>query len=397
MEQLEAEFHCNENMNIEEPGLDLSHVKTKNNVDVDQNPTSNTEAVTPRIPVLMMDTNSDKQHLVPIEASETYLMPQLTDNLQVAEEANHQEPNTLEIDELNGNQKSDVQASSEVVKSTDLIISNDEQHKDNIVIEKIKDDTKPAVDEGEDGGDMDIGVDLSLDESGVLEIKSTNVTTLVSGDDLTQEPTSRDAPTVTAQLPDLSPAGNTEASAPDQAGLYPVVEDSGDKHKPSGKRVTFPSDEDIVSGAVEPKDPWRHGNMCVCLVVSNHGSQSSSLPIGLYGHVSYQKDSPFGHRLHNHSLENLSHLNIPLFLNPCHLITVVPSELYHHENVHMCLCEGAQTYAIYSDVSGSQYHSLRCAILLLGSCLFSDNTCKGSSSRIGCADLRSPVFNVAPK
>lgn len=275
-------------MNIEEPGLDLCHVKTKNIVDVDQNPTSNTEAVTPTIPVLMMDTTSDKQHLVPIEASETYLMPQLTDNLQVAEEANHQEPNTLEIDELNGNQKSDVQASSEVVKSTDLIISNDEQHKDNIVIEKIKDDTEPAVDEGEDGGDMDIGVDLSLDESGVLETESTDVTTSASGDDLTQEPAPRDAPSaaVTEQLPDPSPAGSTGASGPDQAGLYPVVEESGDKHKPSGKRVTFPSDEDIVSGAVEPKDPWRHGNMCVCLLVSNHGSQPSPLPIGLYGHVS---------------------------------------------------------------------------------------------------------------
>ncbi|XP_041092228.1 protein phosphatase 1 regulatory subunit 37 [Polyodon spathula] len=28
--------------------------------------------------------------------------------------------------------------------------------------------------------------------------------------------------------------------------------------KPGGKRVTFPCDEDIISGAVEPKDPWRH-------------------------------------------------------------------------------------------------------------------------------------------
>uniref|UniRef100_A0A8C1V0E1 Protein phosphatase 1 regulatory subunit 37 n=1 Tax=Cyprinus carpio TaxID=7962 RepID=A0A8C1V0E1_CYPCA len=31
---------------------------------------------------------------------------------------------------------------------------------------------------------------------------------------------------------------------------------AGSKHR--SKRVTFPSDEDIVSGAVEPKDPWRH-------------------------------------------------------------------------------------------------------------------------------------------
>ncbi|XP_070805383.1 LOW QUALITY PROTEIN: protein phosphatase 1 regulatory subunit 37 [Pituophis catenifer annectens] len=30
------------------------------------------------------------------------------------------------------------------------------------------------------------------------------------------------------------------------------------KLKPGAKHVTFPSDEDIVSGALEPKDPWRH-------------------------------------------------------------------------------------------------------------------------------------------
>uniref|UniRef100_A0A2D4JKW4 Uncharacterized protein n=1 Tax=Micrurus lemniscatus lemniscatus TaxID=129467 RepID=A0A2D4JKW4_MICLE len=30
------------------------------------------------------------------------------------------------------------------------------------------------------------------------------------------------------------------------------------KLRPGAKHVTFPSDEDIVSGAVEPKDPWRH-------------------------------------------------------------------------------------------------------------------------------------------
>uniref|UniRef100_A0AAR2KQX8 Protein phosphatase 1 regulatory subunit 37 n=1 Tax=Pygocentrus nattereri TaxID=42514 RepID=A0AAR2KQX8_PYGNA len=31
-----------------------------------------------------------------------------------------------------------------------------------------------------------------------------------------------------------------------------------DGHKHGAKRVTFPSDEEIVSGSVEPKDPWRH-------------------------------------------------------------------------------------------------------------------------------------------
>lgn len=265
----------------------MCNVKTKNNVDVDHNPTSDTEAVTPRIPVLMTDTDTEKQNLVPIEASETYLMPQLTDNLQVAEEDDHQEQNTLEIDELNGKKESDVQASPEVVKSTDLIFSNDEQHKDSIVIEKIKNDTEPAVDEGEDGGDMDIGVDLSLDESGVLETESPNVASSVSDNELPPQPTSQDTPatTTTDQLLDVSQTGSTEASAPDQAGLYPVVEESEDKHKPSGKRVTFPSDEEIVSGAVEPKDPWRHGNVCVCLSMSNLGSDYSPLLICLYGLV----------------------------------------------------------------------------------------------------------------
>lgn len=290
-------------MNIEEPCLDLCNIKTKSNVDVDHNPTSNTEAVTPRIPVLMTDTDTEKQNLVPIEASETYLMmPQLTDNLQVAEEDNHQEQNTLEIDELNGNKKSDVQASPEVVKSTELIFSNDEQHKDSIVIEKIKNDTEPAGDEREDGGEMDIGVDLSLDESGVLETESTNVTSSASDSEAPQQPTSQDTPatTTTDQLSDVSQTGSTEASAPDQAGLYPVVEESEDKHKPSGKRVTFPSDEDIVSGAVEPKDPWRHGNVCVSLFMSHLGNDCSLL-ICLYGLVSYQKHLQFGNFLHNHT------------------------------------------------------------------------------------------------
>uniref|UniRef100_A0A8C9R4B9 Protein phosphatase 1 regulatory subunit 37 n=1 Tax=Scleropages formosus TaxID=113540 RepID=A0A8C9R4B9_SCLFO len=37
-----------------------------------------------------------------------------------------------------------------------------------------------------------------------------------------------------------------------------TISEDNERHKHGGKRVTFPSDEDIVSGAVEPKDPWRH-------------------------------------------------------------------------------------------------------------------------------------------
>lgn len=248
-------------MNIEEQCLDLCNVKTKSNVDVDSNTTNNTE-VTPRISELMTDGNTEKQNIVPVEASETYLRPQLTDNLQATEEDTHLVQNTLEIDAVNGNGKSSGQDSLVVVNPPDLIFSNDEQHRDNIPVEKIKDD---AVEEGDDGADMDIGVDLSLDESGVLEAESSNVHRSTD-DTLNSDSTSQVGPAASAaaSLSDTSQASGTEDSSIDQAGLYPLVEEGDDKHKASGKRVTFPSDEDIVSGAVEPKDPWRHGNT-VCL------------------------------------------------------------------------------------------------------------------------------------
>ncbi|XP_054855245.1 protein phosphatase 1 regulatory subunit 37 [Eublepharis macularius] len=54
---------------------------------------------------------------------------------------------------------------------------------------------------------------------------------------------------------DATASGESPQDDPsDQAS--PSAEDG--KLKPGAKHVTFPSDEDIVSGAVEPKDPWRH-------------------------------------------------------------------------------------------------------------------------------------------
>ncbi|XP_039986367.1 protein phosphatase 1 regulatory subunit 37 [Xiphias gladius] len=261
-------------MNIEEQCLDLCNVKTKSNVDDDHNTTNNTEGVTPRISELMTDSNTEKQSIVSTEASETYLMPQLTDNLQAAEEDNHQVQDTLEIDEVNGNRKSSVQDTPVIVNPTDLIFNNDEQHKDDIGVEKIKEDkdTDPDVGEREDGGEMDIGVDLSLDESGVLEAESTNVRSLLDNT-LDSESTSQDVPAGSmAESPsDASQTSSTEAPVTEQAGLYPSVEEGDDEHKPSGKRVTFPSDEDIVSGAVEPKDPWRHAqNVTVEEILSSY-------------------------------------------------------------------------------------------------------------------------------
>lgn len=47
--------------------------------------------------------------------------------------------------------------------------------------------------------------------------------------------------------------------APAEAGSPSGASSPADgRLKAAAKRVTFPSDEDIVSGAVEPKDPWRH-------------------------------------------------------------------------------------------------------------------------------------------
>ncbi|XP_068440706.1 protein phosphatase 1 regulatory subunit 37 isoform X2 [Clinocottus analis] len=204
-------------------------------------------------------------------------MPQLTDNLQAAEEDNCQTQDTLEIDEVNGNRKSTAQDNPVVVNPTDLIFSNDEQHKDDIGVEKMKEDkdTVPAtfvVEEGDDGGDMDIGVDLSLDESGVLEAESTNDNSFTDNT-LDSESKAQDVPAGSTGeiLSDPIQTSSTEASATDQAGLYPSVEEGDDKHKPSGKRVTFPSDEDIISGAVEPKDPWRHAqNVTVEEILSSY-------------------------------------------------------------------------------------------------------------------------------
>lgn len=253
-------------MNIEEQCL--CNVKAKSDVDVDCNTTNTTEVIIPQNSVLT-DSSTEKQNIAPIEGSETYLMPQLAENLQAAD--NHQAQNTLEIGEINGNRKSSVQATFEVVKSTDLILSNDEHHKDSIVVEKMKDDTEPAkfaVDERGDAGDMDMGVDLSLDDSGVLESESTNVRSLSEDGSVPDSTQNVPAGTAVESLFNASQTGDTELSATDQAGLYPLVEDGENKHKSSGKRVTFPSDEDIVSGAVEPKDPWRHGN-AVCSTSSS--------------------------------------------------------------------------------------------------------------------------------
>lgn len=62
--------------------------------------------------------------------------------------------------------------------------------------------------------------------------------------------------------PPLPEPGNEASPPPPAEASPPEAARGGEDGRLRGgaKRVTFPSDEDIVSGAVEPKDPWRHGN-----------------------------------------------------------------------------------------------------------------------------------------
>ncbi|XP_036295305.1 protein phosphatase 1 regulatory subunit 37 isoform X3 [Pipistrellus kuhlii] len=68
------------------------------------------------------------------------------------------------------------------------------------------------------------------------------------------------------------PGGDGDAAeeAPAEAqSPSPASSPTDGRLKAAAKRVTFPSDEDIVSGAVEPKDPWRHAqNVTVDEVIS---------------------------------------------------------------------------------------------------------------------------------
>lgn len=266
-------------MNFEEQRLDLCNVKTKASVEDDHNTTNNTDAVTPRISELMTDSGLEEQTSVPTEASETYLTPRLTDNLQTAEEDNLQSKETLEIDEVNGNKKSCSLDTPAVDNPTDLISSDDEQHKTVIEEEEVNmkedrdSDTAHAVLEvGDDCVDMDIGVDLSLDESGVLEAEPTRAQS-ISGHISDSKSGPQDIPagrTAEGQA-EAEQASSAEASATGPAGLYPSVEEGEERQKQGGKRVTFPSDEDIISGAVEPKDPWRHAqNVTVEEILSSY-------------------------------------------------------------------------------------------------------------------------------
>ncbi|XP_055004027.1 protein phosphatase 1 regulatory subunit 37 [Boleophthalmus pectinirostris] len=252
-------------MNIEEQCLDVCNIKTKVNDQDDDNTTTNSEGVIPCISELMMDINSDKQTIVPTDTTKLYLMPQLTDNVQATEEDNQKDPDGQEIDEVNGNCKSSTQNTHVVENPSNIVISNEEPLMDSVgvTVKKEEKDCEVISGESREAGDMDIGLDLSLNESGVLESESSDVTQ--SNNALASELSTQEvlALSTTESVSDESQNRSTEPTSTEQTEESPAVEEAEDKLKTGGKRVTFPSDEDIVSGAVEPKDPWRHGNFCL--------------------------------------------------------------------------------------------------------------------------------------
>ncbi|XP_057694516.1 protein phosphatase 1 regulatory subunit 37 [Corythoichthys intestinalis] len=248
-------------MNIEEQRLDLCNVKTKTSMDDGHHNT------TFGISELIADPDVDGHSVLPADT-----MPHLTDNLQLIERDNHQVKDALEIDEVNGNKHSSGHDGSP--NPTESFFPVDGDHKDYGAVDKTNEpkDAEPVEfnypAEEDDCGEMDMGVDLSLDESGVLEAEPTTVSSLSDG---VSQPSSEVVPTG-GEAESQSDAQQTgEPSGTDHAVLYPTVEEGDDKHKLSGKRVTFPSDDDIVSGAVEPKDPWRHAqNVTVDDILSSY-------------------------------------------------------------------------------------------------------------------------------
>ncbi|XP_040262430.1 protein phosphatase 1 regulatory subunit 37 [Bufo bufo] len=68
-----------------------------------------------------------------------------------------------------------------------------------------------------------------------------------------------------------STAGEDQGNDAKGAKEKGAPEEENGRSKQGPKRVTFPSDDDIVSGALEPKDPWRHAqNVTVEDVVTSY-------------------------------------------------------------------------------------------------------------------------------
>ncbi|XP_053329604.1 protein phosphatase 1 regulatory subunit 37 [Spea bombifrons] len=73
------------------------------------------------------------------------------------------------------------------------------------------------------------------------------------------------------EINSLSTEGADQGNAGNGAKNEGAPEEDNGRNKQGPKRVTFPCDDDIVSGALEPKDPWRHAqNVTVDVVISSY-------------------------------------------------------------------------------------------------------------------------------
>lgn len=242
-----------EKMNSEEAALDLCNAK---NSAGESTASTATDEIIPRSSGLLMDGDAGKQGVdVPTLARLTAcpdgdIEPQRTKDKSDSEE-------------LNGNKNNGITVTAAAVGFDPVDCSNDsKKHPNSADMLPETPVSSFSIGDGVDEGDMDIGVDLSLDETGVLESEppvpklesassGTGVNSISRSDtessEKSSEPGQQDSPLSPSQTETLS------STTSDQ--------DEGQKHKPGAKRVTFPSDDDIVSGAVEPKDPWRHGKI----------------------------------------------------------------------------------------------------------------------------------------
>ncbi|KAA0714772.1 Protein phosphatase 1 regulatory subunit 37 [Triplophysa tibetana] len=236
-------------MNCEDQAVDSCNAMTK--PDVYDNTTSHT--VDKILPCDGLSDGENEERGATTEAADSAVLARLKDVHAKDEDIK------LSTDIKAIHSKNNGSIASAAVSADPVNGSSDEQQKLSSDVEESL-VTKCSLGDGgdDDDGDMDIGVDLSLDENGVLELQPADQTTAVSEGSAS----SCDNVLVSETVIVL----HSEESSEDVSSLSPCVEaispastsgeGTGVKH--GSKRVTFPSDEDIISGAVEPKDPFRH-------------------------------------------------------------------------------------------------------------------------------------------
>lgn len=244
----------NEKMNSEDQAVDSCNAMTK--PDVDDNTTSHpVDKILPCDGLLLMDGDNGERGAA-TEAADSAILARLKD---VHAKDEHIELST-DIKALHNKNNGSIAPAA--VSADPVNGSSGEQQKHSSNVEESLVTRCSHGDVGDDDGDMDIGVDLSLNENGVLELQPADQATAVSDGSAS----SCDNALISETVIELHSQVTSEESTEDLLSLSPCVEaispastpgeGAGVKH--GSKRVTFPSDKDIVSGAVEPKDPWRH-------------------------------------------------------------------------------------------------------------------------------------------